>query len=147
MAGWRCCPAPSLDSDMDKQTRRYLKNKGHNSGRFVALPYNLLESAALKNLSPYAALIFIELKRRYNGANNGSITLSCREAGVIGHCGKGTAGKKLAELVAHGFIKESSKGRFRNRHASSWVLTCEVYEGRSPSNEWKEFSKIKTPCL
>ena len=119
---------------MDRDTRKYLKNKGRNTGRFVALPYNLLESDAWKDLSPEAALIYIEVKRRYNGKNNGDIPLSCREASVAAHCSKGTAGKKLAELVEHGFIKQVHKGRFRNRHASTWILTCEVYEGQSPSN-------------
>jgi hypothetical protein len=128
---------------IDNQTRRHLKNKGRSLGRFVALPYNLLESYAWQALSPEAALMYIEIKRRYNGQNNGNISLSCREAATVGRCSKGTAGKKLSELVDHGFIKSASKGHFRNRHASTWILTSEVYEQQSPSNEWKSYSKSK----
>ncbi len=116
-------------------------------GRFVALPYNLLESDAWKALSPEAVAIYIEIKRRYNGKNNGDIPLGYREAATIAHCGKGTSGKKLSELIDNGFIKAAHKGRFQNRHASTWILTCQVYEGKSPSNEWKDYSKSKTPYL
>lgn len=130
---------------MDQETRKYLKNKGRSLGRFVALPYNLLESDAWKDLSPGATLVYIELKRRYNGSNNGDIPLSCREAGNVAHCGKGTVGKKFAELIDHGFIKPAIKGRFHNRHASTWILTCQTHAGQSPSNEWKNFSKSKMP--
>lgn len=122
---------------MDKQLKNHLKAKGRSMGRFVALPYNLLESPAWEDLSPQAALIYIEVKRRYNGQNNGDIPLSCREAAKVARCGKGTVSRKLAELVTHGFIKSSSKGHFRNRHATTWILTCEVFERQSPSNEWK----------
>lgn len=133
---------------MDKAARKYMKQKGRTPSRFVALPYNLLESAAWKDLSPQAALIYIEVKRRYNGSNNGDIPLSCREAAEIAHCGKGTAGKKLAELVEHGFIKPAVKGRFRNHHASTWGLTSEPYEGQSPTGEWKQWmQKNKMPYL
>jgi len=114
-------------------------------GRFVALPYNLLESDAWKEVSPEAALLYIELKRRYNGKNNGDIPLSCREGKEIAHCSKGTASKKLIELVEHGFIKQAYKGQWRYRKASTWILTCEVHEGKAPSNEWKNYSKFKTP--
>lgn len=128
---------------MDKQIRKHLKRKGHSPSRFVILPYNILDSPAWKNLSPGAALIYIELKKRFNGRNNGELPLSCREAAVVAHCGKGTAGKLLTELVEHGFIQPAVKGRFRNRHATTWILTSETYERRAPSNEWKEWKPQK----
>ncbi len=129
---------------MDSYSKRHNRNKGRNGGRFVALPYNMLESAAWSDLSPAAALIFIELKRRYNGSNNAEISLSCREAAIAGKCGKGTASQKLEELVKVGFIKPSSKGHFHNRHATTWILTCEATAKTAPSNEWKNYSKNKT---
>jgi len=129
------------------KTRQHLRNKGRNRGRFVALPYSMLESEAWKDLNPQAALIFIELKRRYNGGNNGEISLSCREAAEVAHCGKGTANKRLVELADHGFIKPNEKGYFHNRHASTWILTCESFGKFAPSNEWKDYRKNKTPCL
>lgn len=129
---------------MDKYSKKYAKAKGRSMGRFVALPFNMLESLAWRDLSLQAAIIFIELKRRFNGKNNGEIPLSCREAATVAKCGKGTASKKLDELIAHGFINPASKGHFHNRHASTWILTCEVYEKTSPSNELKNYSKIKS---
>jgi len=124
---------------MDKQIRRYIKNKGRSNVRFVALPHNMLDSAAWKHLRPGAGFVFIEIKKRYNGGNNGNIPLSHREAAAVAHCGKGTAHRLLAELIAHGFIKQANKGHYGNRHATTWILTCEVYQGRCPSNEWKDW--------
>src|SRR5438132_358766 len=100
---------------MERETQQYIKNKGRNKGRWVGLSYNLLASEAWKSLSGQAVLIYIEIKRRYNGSNNGDISLSCREAAIIAHCGKGTARNKLEELVQKGFVKQAIKGRFHNR--------------------------------
>ena len=124
----------------------YQKNKGRSSEQFVRLPHRYLNSTAWKDLSPGAAMILIEIIRRYNGSNNGEMSLSCREAAKVAHCGKGTAGKKLCELMAHGWIKPSYKSCFRNRHATTWTLTFETHHGKSPTNEWKAWvPKIKTP--
>lgn len=133
---------------MDRQIRKHLKNRGKESTqRFVALPYNLLESEAWKEISPNAALMYVELKRRYNGANNGNITLSYREAAKAGRCGIGTAKRKLEELQRCGFVKIANKGCYQNRHATTWILTCQVYQGQTPSMEWKHYRKNNSQYL
>jgi len=122
--------------NMDAQGRRITEP-------FVKLTKNLLASPAWKDLSPAAVCIYIEIRQRYNGSNNGEISLSCREAGGIAHCGKGTASNKLYELAEHGFIKESQKGMFTYKEASTWILTNEVYNNQPPSNEWKQWQSKK----
>ena len=41
--------------------------------RFVKLTYPLIESAAWRWLRPISQAVYIELRRRYNGLNNGRI--------------------------------------------------------------------------
>lgn len=107
---------------------------------FVFLPHNLLKSAAWQTLSSDAKVIFIELKRRYNGRNNAEISLSCREAGAIFNGSKTTASRVLKELQQHGFIKQSCKGYFTGRLATTWMLTTESSETAPPTHEWKKWS-------
>ena len=115
--------------------------------RFVCLPNPRLESQAWQDLSPKAVCILIELYRRFNGSNNGEIGLSCREAACVAHCGKGNANRFFQELIEHGFIKLNNKGHYQNRHASTWILTTEPYEGKAPTNEWKYWVTKKPQYL
>ena len=106
----------------------------------MVLPYNILESPAWRDLHPLAVCIFIELKKRFFGLNNGEISLSCREVAERLRCSKNTASQMFYELQAHGFIKIRVKGRFTYHNATTWILTTEVYNGHSPTNEWKNWS-------
>lgn len=111
------------------------KKKGKGES-FVKLTRHMLGHPAWLDLSTGARCIYIEIRKRYNGNNNGEIHLSCREAGENAKCGKNTASKLFKELQEHGFIKESIKGRFRNKWASTWILTNEEYGGHHKTDEW-----------
>jgi DNA-binding transcriptional regulator YhcF (GntR family) len=101
----------------------------------------MLNNQAFKDLSPLEVRIYMEIKKRYNGSNNGEISLSCREAAEIGKCGKDTAGKAMRELARHGFIKYNKKGKFTNRRATTFTLTCERLEGKPKTDDWKYWPK------
>lgn len=120
-----------------------MKTRKQKAGRFVALPHALLNSDAWKDLTPDARCIFIELKRRYNGKNNGSIGLSYRDAAKSFKGGKDTARTRLRELHEHGFIRMTNKSHKGNRHATEWLLTTERDDRNNhpPSNEWKAYEE------
>ncbi len=99
----------------------------------------MLGHASWQALHPGARCIYIELRRRFNGSNNGEISLSCREAAIIAHCGKSTASKLFDELETHGYIKPAAASHFRNRWATTWILTNESYNGQSPTHEWAKW--------
>ena len=128
-------------SRIKRRNRTHTNGRSKGEGRYVALPHIILNSPAWKALSPHARCLFIEMKRRYNGQNNGFITLSHREAAEAFCGGKGTAQKRFAELVTSGFIRMANKGHYGNRHASEWLLTTEDDDrnGHKPSHDWKHF--------
>ena len=119
------------------------KNKGRYGketikGQFVCLPFNFLDSLAYKYLSNAAVCAFIQIKRRFNGANNGDITVSCRQIASVCQMSRNTASRALAELQAKGIIKKTHQGIFGMRIASKWKLNTDKNVGENrPSDEWK----------
>ena len=108
--------------------------------RFVKLTYPLIESEAWRWLRPISKAVYIELRRRYNGLNNGRISLSLSEAAHILKASKSSISKALKQLEAHGFIKLTKKGYFTGRMASeyarptsSWMATLPQGSGSNGS--------------
>jgi hypothetical protein len=99
------------------------RDKG--DGRHVRLEHYLLKTEAWRSLDPVARAIYIELKYRYNGSNNGRIRYGIREAAADLRVGKSTAARALAALTERGFIIAASRGHFdrKIRHSSEWLLT------------------------
>ena len=87
--------------------KRGLSKKGvvETKERFVKLSYSLLESEAWRWLKPHSKAVYIELRRRYNGSNNGTIALNMGDAAELLKASKSTIQKALKELEDHGFIK------------------------------------------
>lgn len=90
------------------------KNRGE--GQYTPLPYAQLKSPAWRSLSGAAVKVWLELHTRFNGGNNGKLTLSYAEAGEalewvtllskIGPCAACTAlvvvrhtGKRIRTIV------------------------------------------------
>jgi hypothetical protein len=65
------------------------------------------------------------LARRYNGQNNGQISLSVRQAASEIGCCLNHAADLLHELEEAGFIAATQRGAFswKKRHATTWRLT------------------------
>jgi hypothetical protein len=119
--------------------------KGRSKSRnFIMLRNDIYDSAAWSALCTKSRCIYLELRRRYNGHNNGEVSLSMREAAKVAKSSKSTAHKALMALDSHGFIAMINKGHFRNRHATTWRLTCEATEAAPPSNEWRNWQLDKT---
>lgn len=78
----------------------------HGGKHFVQLPEWVLSSAAWRDLSVGARSLYIELKRRYKGFNNGAVRLSHREAAKALGVHRNTVGAWFRELEAHGFIRQ-----------------------------------------
>ena len=101
--------------------------------RFVQLFHWEMDNAAYKDLSGNARAIYLEIKRRYNGSNNGFIVYSVRQGADDLKIGKSTAARAFIELQTHGFIAAEQRGAFhwkidvtgeRHRPASEWRLTA-----------------------
>jgi hypothetical protein len=85
---------------------------------------------AYRSLNVYARALLIEYKRKYNGHNNGGISMSFREACVLVGCSNTPMRLAHVQLIDRGFIKITKPGKFGDRifaggplRASTWTLT------------------------
>jgi hypothetical protein len=113
------------------RTGRAKRRRRHDGPNFIQLFRYMLDCPAYVSLSSLARAALIEVKRGYNGSNNGRIVLSARQlAGRLG-CHHSTANRALQELTDKGFIEPRVKGAFhvKFKHATEWRLNdrqCDV---------------------
>lgn len=104
--------------------------KHNKTGRAPAAPtycqlHNwLLDSPAWRALNPYARCLYVEIKRRYNGRNNGGISMSYREAETLLGCSNKPVPGAFRDLRDKGFIRTQQRGKFKGVPlATTWILT------------------------
>jgi len=116
-----------------------MKKKRNRHPPFVMLTNELIDSKAWKELSCYARTVYIEIKRRYNGKNDGNLSYTYREASKIMH--RLTFTKALRELVNNGLIDIIRSGGLYKK--------CNIF---GLSDRWKfygqenfKIGKLKVP--
>ena len=127
---------------MSRKAWRKVNAKGRNKhAKHVRLYGSMMDSAAWRNLPPTARCVWLELKRRYNGSNNGEIPLSCREAAKLVNVSKDTAARALRMLQERGFAKIGRPSGFnvKIRLSTRWILTDEPLGDCRPTNEWRDW--------
>ena len=134
-----------MTNPMRHNLDKRLAKKGiiESTERFVKLTYPLIESQAWRWLRPISQSVYIELRRRFNGSNNGKISFSLAEGARILRASKSSIQKALVELEEHGFIKLIKKGYFTKRMASEYALTDEQLDGHPPTREWRQWRPTK----
>jgi hypothetical protein len=122
-------------------SRKTYKQNKKGAGRFVQLHESFQETPAWKTLPPSPRALYIELKRRHTGSNNGHIILSYREAADLLNVHRNTVGPWFKELEARGFIVKTQApylGPSGVGQTSHWLLT------EMPGQDMKEASKAFT---
>lgn len=123
-------------------------SKRSKEGQYVPLPYAQLKSAAWRDLSGAAVKLWLELHTRFNGGNNGKLTLSFAEASEALSMGKATDQRAFAELVEHGFLELGKEGSWYHRRAHEWRLTTKPTHSAKgkeiATNEWRSWTPTKT---
>lgn len=121
----------------------YQKAKGRSKGNFVMVRHDIMKSAAWRSLSTNARCVWLEIMFRYNGNNNGEIPLGCREAGELCNISKNTAAQAFKELQKKGLVKVGIASDFNHKckRSTRWIITHEVFDKKSPTNEWRDWSK------
>jgi hypothetical protein len=101
------------------------RNKEPND-RYFQLHHYMLRCDAWKALSAPARAIYVQLGSRYNGANNGKLAFSVRDAASECDLAVNTAMRAFKELLTRGFIEETRHGGLskKTRIASEWRLTA-----------------------
>lgn len=141
-------------------TRGRRKRKLPEAEKFVQLHTWLLNSEAWKATSVYERSLYLELKRRYNGFNNGDIAFSHREAQAALNCSNVPVIKAFNGLIEKGFIRAAQIGSFHWKkgggaggRSTRWILTeyGTNYPEATISPErsfmkWKPTFEEKTRC-
>lgn len=83
---------------------RLKKVKGE---RFLKIPQKLIESHAYRALDWSARSLFIDLRGKYNGYNNGNISASLASLREYGWASSATLAKCLRQLESVGLIKKT----------------------------------------
>ena len=128
--------------------------------RFFQMHVWLLESSAWKATSVYERSLYMELKQRYNGGNNGDIPFSHREAQDALNCSDKPIKAAFKGLIGKGFIRVAQAGSFHWKsgggaggRSTHWILTEYPVDlpvkSLTPTRDfmrWKPGIKEKTRC-
>lgn len=123
--------------------RHNARGRSKSSGRFVQIHHFLMETRAWRDLNPAERTVYLEVAKLYDGANNGWLALSVRDAADRCNINKDTAGKCFHRLEKLGFLDLVTPGGFTRkvRHAAEWRLTqhrCDK-SGAPPSKRFQSW--------
>lgn len=85
------------------------KLKKRNNERFLNIPQKLVESHAYRALDWTSRCLFIDLRAKYNGYNNGNINASLASLREQGWVSSATLSKCLRQLESVGLIQKTRK--------------------------------------
>lgn len=106
-------------------------------GRWVGIPYVVIDSEAYAGLGLWARAVLVEVVRRFDGYNNGHIAISQREiAQRLRTSNFGRISKAVAELMQAGFLDVASDGQWKQRQAREYRLTFVTTTGRPATNDY-----------
>jgi DNA-binding transcriptional MocR family regulator len=132
--------------------KRYKWQK-KGAGRHVQLSEYLQASEAWATLKPGPRTLYIELKRRFNGKNNGRIILSHRDAANALNVHRNTVGPWFAELIERGFIMVTEGPHLGPEgigRATVWALQeLPTADGRPAARgfaTWRRFQGKRRRC-
>lgn len=129
--------------------KQYKRHKRGGAGRHVQLPEWLQASEAWATMTPGARALYVELKRRFNGSNNGQIFLSHRDAAKALNVHRNTVGKFFRELEQRGFIRLTVAphlGPSGIGQASVWALEeLRTLDGKPAGKAFMRWSKKEKP--
>lgn len=100
--------------------------KKGSSSTFIQIEHWLYDCPAWQSLKPGPRALYLELKRKFNGYNNGAVFLSQRDAGDALNVGRDTIATYYSELVLKGFIIQTighCLGPYGIGQATKWALT------------------------
>ena len=98
-----------------------------------------MEHLAWRSLSGSAIKVWLELRTRFHGGNNGVLFLSLDEAARLLGLGKSTMRRAFIELEAKGFIVKTKKGSWYGRQATEWRVTDKLCEGKTATRDWQNW--------
>lgn len=130
---------------------KFYKSRKRGGGRHLQLSEHLQSTEAWASLKPGPRALYVELKRRYNGSNNGRIFLSHRDAAIAINVHRNTVGPYFRGLEERGFIRmtqASYLGTAGIGLAALWALEEVATADGKPATrsfiKWKKKPRTKT---
>lgn len=123
--------------------RRGKRGNRSSAGPFVMLAYWLMDSPAWRTLPVGPRALYVELRRRFKGGNNGKLTLSHREAAQALAVHRNTVGPWFRELERRGFITPTvgyHLGPSGVGETTLWALDEEVLNGMPPAKKFARWA-------
>jgi hypothetical protein len=108
-------------------------------GAYICRHSEWLDSPAYRDLSPVARCLIEEFQRLIWPDRNGSLSIPVKRASGLLGCHPDTAGRAFHELAEHGFIVLREGEYWQERVARKWELTIERFNGREPSDKWRDW--------
>ncbi len=130
---------------MARRKHRSVNQKGRTppGDQYAKFGFPMLQSDAWRSLSGPAVKVFLELRSRFNGGNNGRLHLSLDEAKALLGIGKTTAQRAFDELEAKGFVRMNKRGSWYGRRATQWIVTDCALDGENATCDWKRWQPLK----
>ena len=119
------------------------KGRSKKGGKFVRLGDGLLTSVAWRSVPGSSVRYYVEMRRQFNGTNNGSIHLSLDEANKRLGMARDTTLRAQKELTDKGLIRMTKRGGFAQRLATTWALTDEPVPPTPPTHDYKNWKGKK----
>jgi DNA-binding transcriptional MocR family regulator len=116
--------------------------------KFVKLDEELLASDAWAFLKPGPRVLYVELKRKFTGSNNGSIFMSQRDAAIALNVTKDTVTGYFKALEKVGLIQVTNEGKIGPSGigtSPTWqIMELPMIEVREPKQR-RTFNKSAPP--
>ena len=83
--------------------RRYRTRRGKSEDQYFGLFYAMARSLAFRSLSGAALKVFLEVRTRFNGGNNGELSLSLGRSSSLARYRQGYCAARLCRAAGKGF--------------------------------------------
>ena len=123
------------------------RKKTGKDEQYLPIPYAMARSEAWRSLRGSSIKIYVELRSRYHGGNNGKLTLSMDEAARLLGVSKSTVQSGIAELIDKGFVKMTKRGHWYGRKATEYAVTDRRLDGRPATYDWRQWTRPKKQSL
>ncbi len=117
------------------------KGRRKGEGQFWKLRYDLIKSDAFRSLQGNSVKVLIELRGRFNGANNGKLYLSYQEAADLLGMSKSSVKRAFEELLEKGLVRREKDGHWYGRQAAEYSTTFDARDGHLKTDDWRNWKK------
>jgi hypothetical protein len=107
--------------------------------QYIPLSYAMVRSNAFRSLSGAALKVFLEIRTRFHGSNNGELSLSVKDAKQLLGLAQATIHRAFAELEVKGFLRLIRRGHWYGKKAALWLTTDRGVDGEPPTNAWRHW--------